>query len=109
MQFIIELSILISINNRSIINVFSIGKRFDAKQVIYHCTIASEQSYAWNGDVENARLDDDIKEILWKGEILSKDNSLYLPVKSQESHWGILSISLNFRCKKSTKRLSITI
>ncbi len=71
----------------------SIGKRFDAKQVIYHCTIASEQSFAWNGGVENARLDDDIKEILWKDEILSKGNSLYLPVKSQESHWGILSIS----------------
>ncbi|MEN8211966.1 MAG: DUF3365 domain-containing protein, partial [Thermodesulfobacteriota bacterium] len=71
----------------------SIGRRFDAKQVIYHCTIASEQSYAWNGDVKNAGLDDDIKEILWKDEILSKDNSLYLPVKSQESHWGILSIS----------------
>ena len=71
----------------------SIGKRFDAKQVIYHCTIASEQSYVWNGDVENVILDDDIKEILWKDEILSKDNSLYLPVKSQESHWGILSIS----------------
>jgi two-component system, NtrC family, sensor kinase len=71
----------------------SIGKRFDAKQVIYHCTIASEQSYVWNGDVENYGLDDDIKEILWKDEILLKDNSLYLPVKSQESHWGILSIS----------------
>jgi len=84
-----------SLNTKQIISgaLESIGKRFDATQVIYHCTIASEQSYAWNGDIKNARLDDDIKEILWNNEILSKGNSLYLPVKSQESHWGILGIS----------------
>jgi two-component system, NtrC family, sensor kinase len=84
-----------SLNVRQVIAgaLESIGKRFDADQVIYHCTIASEHSYAWNGNIKNIDLEDDIKEILWKDEILSKGNSLYLPVKSQESHWGILNIS----------------
>ena len=84
-----------SLNTEQVISgaLESIGKRFGADQVIYHCTIASEKSYAWNSHLKIKRLNDDIKEILWKDEIRSIDHSLYLPVKSQESHWGILSIS----------------
>ncbi len=85
----------------------SIGKRFGADQVVYHCTIASEKSYAWDGDVKITRLDDDIKKILWKDEILSIDNSLYFPVKSQESHWGILCIS--WSAKPDLKELNQSI
>ncbi len=84
----------------------SIGERFDAYKVIYHCSVVSEKSYEWYGDKANAKnakkvanvtkstkLSDEIKQIIWTDEVLSIDNTLYLPVKSQESHWGILSIS----------------
>jgi len=84
-----------ALNTREVIAgaIESIGKRFEADQVIYHCTIASEQSYAWKKDLKDTTINNSIKKILWKNEILSEDNTLYLPVKSQESHWGILSIS----------------
>ena len=71
----------------------SIGLRFDAAQVIYHCTVASENSYAWHDEKNIARLEPDIKEILWKDEILTKGSQTFIPVKSKESHWGILSLT----------------
>jgi len=71
----------------------SIGKRFEATQVVYHCTAASEISYAWFKDTQPDKLSDEIKAILWKDTTLSIENTLYIPVKSQESHWGILAIS----------------
>ena len=70
----------------------SVGKRFDADQVIYHCTVISENAYSWKPDKDISKLAADIKELLWLDEILIRDNQLYIPIKSSESHWGILCI-----------------
>lgn len=84
-----------SLNAEEVITgaIESIGKRFGADQVIYHCIAASHQSYAWKGGKAVSRLDDTILQILWKNEILCLEKSLYLPVKSPEAHWGILKIT----------------
>ena len=70
----------------------SVANRFEADQVIYYCTIVSENSYSWKPTQSVATLEDDIKELLWKDEILVRENHLFIPIKSFESHWGILSI-----------------
>ncbi len=71
----------------------SVGNRFDADQVIYHCTVVSENSYSWKPEKKISTLDADIKELLWKDEIMILESQLYIPIKSSESHWGILCIS----------------
>lgn len=71
----------------------NVADRFDADQVIYHCTVVSEKSYSWKPNSKPLRVDSDIKELLWKDEILIQGNQLYIPIKSSESHWGILCIS----------------
>ncbi len=70
-----------------------IGTRFDADQVIYYCTVASDNAYAWKDKDPIEPLRDDIKEVSWKDHAFCKDNTVYIPVKSDESHWGILSIT----------------
>ncbi|OQY51580.1 MAG: hypothetical protein B6230_04400 [Desulfobacteraceae bacterium 4572_89] len=70
----------------------SVGKRFKADQIIYHCTMASEKAYSWKPDTTISNLDVDIKELLWKDDILIRENQLYIPIKSSGSHWGILRI-----------------
>lgn len=70
----------------------SVGKRFDADQVIYHCTVISENAYSWKPDKDISKLSADIKELLWLDEILIRENQLFIPIKSSESHWGILCI-----------------
>ncbi len=70
----------------------SVGRRFDADQVIYHCTVISENAYSWKPDKDISKLAADIKELLWLDEILIQENQLYIPIKSSESHWGILCI-----------------
>ncbi len=71
----------------------SIGKRFGAEQVIYHCIVASNQSYAWKSEAGVKKSDDQIMQILWENQVVVVGTSLYLPVKSPEVHWGVLSIS----------------
>jgi signal transduction histidine kinase len=71
----------------------SIGLRFNADQVIYYCAVSTERSYAWKRNENIDPLREDIKEILWKEEVLFSGNRLYVPVITNESHWGILSIS----------------
>jgi two-component system, NtrC family, sensor kinase len=71
----------------------SVGKRFDADQVIYHCTAISENAYSWKPEKKISKLDADIKELLWKDEILIREKQLYIPIKSSETHWGILCIA----------------
>ena len=73
----------------------NVGNRFKAKQVVYYCTVASENQYSWKKDAVTDTLDQAIKELLWKNEVLFENNKLYVPIKSQESHWGILCISWN--------------
>ncbi len=84
-----------ALNSKQVISgaLESIGKRFNAAQVIYHCTVASGRSYAWHDQSDIEELSKDIKDILWTDEIRFESGRLYVPVKSQESHWGILSIS----------------
>lgn len=71
----------------------SIAKRFNADQVVYHCMVVSENYYCWKQATHPHELRPDIKEILWNDEILLKKNRVYIPVKSHESHFGILCIS----------------
>ncbi len=71
----------------------SVGQRFDAQQVVYHCIVASENSYAWKEDMTITRLEKRIQDLLWKDEVLFEQHNLYIPVKSPETHWGIFSIS----------------
>jgi two-component system NtrC family sensor kinase len=84
-----------ALNSKQIITyaLECIGKRFSAAQVVYHCTVASENSYAWHTGTTLEAIEDHIKDILWKDDIIHEDEKLYIPVKSPESHWGILCIS----------------
>lgn len=70
----------------------SVGKRFNAAQVVYYCTVSSDKHYSWKKDQVVQKLDKKIQDLLWKDEVLLQDNVLYVPIKSPESHWGILSI-----------------
>ncbi|NOX33256.1 MAG: DUF3365 domain-containing protein [Deltaproteobacteria bacterium] len=71
----------------------NVGKRFSADQVVYHCTVVSDNFYSWKIGQAVKGLEKNIKELLWKDEVIFKKNKLYIPVKSPESHWGILCIS----------------
>jgi signal transduction histidine kinase len=70
----------------------SIGKRYRADDVLYHCMVASENHYAWKPGKHNPDLPPEVRDLLWKNEILFKGRALFIPVKSLESHWGILSL-----------------
>lgn len=86
-----------------------IGKRFSASQVVYHCTVAHEKSYAWHSVEKIAGINDEIKEILWQDQIRYEDQRLYIPVKSPESHWGILCISWNAKPDKKELDSSVLL
>jgi two-component system, NtrC family, sensor kinase len=70
----------------------SVGKRYQASNVIYHCQVSSENYYAWKSGNLDPDLPPEIRELLWKNEILFQDRNLFIPVKSLESHWGILCL-----------------
>lgn len=84
-----------ALNTRQLISSLleSVGKRYGAAQAVYHCTVVSEKYYAWQEPGQAAPLSDDIRELLWKDEIRLSSRQLYIPVKSPESHWGILNLS----------------
>ena len=84
-----------SVDTRQLISglLESVGRRYGADQVVYHCTVVSENHYAWKESGEIPSLDNEIRELLWKDQVLIRDPQWFIPVKSQESHWGILSIS----------------
>lgn len=69
-----------------------VGKRFNASQVIYYCTVASENYYSWKKEPVVRELDQRLRDLLWKNEVLFENDRLYIPIKSPESHWGILCI-----------------
>ena len=71
----------------------SVGKRLEADQVVYHCTVFSGNRYVWRTDRSAHQLPEPAENLLWSDEILFEDRYLYIPVKSTESHWGIVSIS----------------
>lgn len=71
----------------------SVGNRFNADQVVYHCTVISNNFYSWKKDNRITKLEKRIQDLLWKEDILFEGNQLYIPIKSPESHWGILCIS----------------
>lgn len=71
----------------------NVGKRYNADQVVYHCMVVSEKSYQWQKDARAPELTQEIRDLLWKDKVLFDKNHLFIPVKSPESHWGILSIS----------------
>jgi two-component system, NtrC family, sensor kinase len=70
----------------------SVGKRYQASNVIYHCLVSSENHYTWKSETHAPELPPETRELLWKNEILFRDRSLFIPVKSLESHWGILCL-----------------
>jgi len=69
-----------------------IGRRYSAKQVVYYCTVASDNFFTWIDDGSVKKIDDDIKKISWEERILFRENRIYIPVSSHESYWGILCI-----------------
>ncbi|MCG8567246.1 MAG: DUF3365 domain-containing protein, partial [Desulfobacterales bacterium] len=71
----------------------SVGRRYGAQQVVYHCTVVSENYYTWKPSSPIPKLSEEIKNLLWQDEVMIQNNQWYIPVKSPESHWGILSIS----------------
>lgn len=71
----------------------NVGKRFDANQVIYHCTFVSENNFCWQKNPGSPEIDSGLEDIVWKEEILLEDRHLYIPVKSSENYFGILCIS----------------
>lgn len=71
----------------------SVGRRFNASQVVYYCTVASENYYSWKKDQAVKILGKNARELLWKDQVLYENNELFIPIKSPESHWGILCIS----------------
>lgn len=71
----------------------SVGRRYGASQTVYHCTVVSENYYAWRQTEEAAPLSKEIRDLLWKDEILLRERQLFIPVKSPESHWGILNLT----------------
>ncbi len=84
-----------SIDTRQLISglLESVGRRYGADQVVYHCTVVSENYYTWKKGGPIPPLTPEIKNLLWTDQVLTKDAQWYIPVKSLESHWGILSIS----------------
>ncbi len=73
--------------------VKQIGCRFDAEYVIYYCTVLSKQIVAWPVDTPGTGLPRSWKELLSKNKVISENNKVYIPVKSQDCEWGILGIS----------------
>jgi signal transduction histidine kinase len=71
----------------------NVGNRFEARQVVYHCTAVSDNFYVWKHDREVTRINSRIRQLLWKDEVMFEKNSLYIPIKSPDTHWGILCIS----------------
>ncbi|OGR26802.1 MAG: hypothetical protein A2277_17485 [Desulfobacterales bacterium RIFOXYA12_FULL_46_15] len=69
-----------------------VGKRFNASQVIYYCTVASENYYAWKPDQSIKPPDKKLRDLLWENKVRIEHHRLYIPIKSPESHWGILCI-----------------
>ncbi|HSL60946.1 MAG TPA: DUF3365 domain-containing protein [Desulfotignum sp.] len=70
----------------------SVGKRYQANNVIYHCLVSSENHYAWKSENHDLDLPPEARDLLWKNQILFQGRQLFIPVKSLESHWGILCL-----------------
>lgn len=72
--------------------VESVGSRYNANQAVYYCTVSSDNSFAWKASGQIPILKDEIKNLLWQDNVLFTDTQLFIPVKAQESHWGILAL-----------------
>jgi signal transduction histidine kinase len=70
----------------------SVGLRYQAKEVVYYCMVASENHYAWKSKTQTPKLPSEARNLIWKNDILFQDRKLFIPVKSPESHWGILCL-----------------
>ena len=70
----------------------SVGLRYQAKEVVYYCLVASENHYAWKSKTQKPELSSEARNLIWKNDILFQDRKLFIPVKSPESHWGILCL-----------------
>jgi PAS domain S-box-containing protein len=70
----------------------SVGIRYQAEDVVYYCLVASENYYAWKSGSHEPDLSPEVRNLIWKNDILFQDHKLFIPVKSPESHWGILCL-----------------
>jgi len=70
----------------------SVGKRYRASDVVYYCTVTSENHYAWKSGNHEPEPPPEARDLLWRDEVLFRDRRLFIPVKSQESHWGVLCL-----------------
>ncbi len=70
----------------------SVGIRYQAQEVVYYCLVASENHYAWKSETQKLKLPSEARNLIWKNDILFQERKLFIPVKSPESHWGILCL-----------------
>jgi signal transduction histidine kinase len=70
----------------------SVGKRYRASDVVYYCMVTSEDQYAWKSVNTEPEPPLEARDLVWKNQVLFRGRRLYIPVKSQESHWGILCL-----------------
>ncbi|MDT8379298.1 MAG: DUF3365 domain-containing protein [Desulfotignum sp.] len=70
----------------------SVGIRYQAEDVVYYCLVASENYYAWKSGSHEPDLSPEVRNLVWKNEVLFRSRRLFIPVKSQESHWGVLCL-----------------
>ncbi len=71
----------------------TVGKRFDASDVIYHPHSLKEISYSLSSDAGHGTGQIDLSNLEWKNELLLDENHLYIPVASIEHNFGVLCIS----------------
>jgi len=69
-----------------------VGIRYQAEDVVYYCMVASENHYAWKSGSHEPALPPEVRDLVWKNEVLFRDRRLFIPVKSQETHWGVLCL-----------------
>lgn len=77
-----------------------IGVRYNAVQVVYYCTVASDNFFTWHEDPSITKLSPEITRISWDEKVLFEDKKVYIPVSSHESHWGILCLIFDSLPKK---------
>jgi PAS domain S-box-containing protein len=70
----------------------SVGKRYQASDVVYYCMVSSENHYAWRSKHPDPDPPADVRNLVWEDRVLFRDRKLFIPVKSLESHWGILCL-----------------
>jgi len=68
------------------------GRRFKAKQVNYYCLALSNQAFGWPDPNSIAPLPEQWKDFALEGHLHFDGHAVYIPVRSQDQLWGVLSL-----------------